>query len=67
MKDKTSVDTNSGAKDEMEGASKVLAGRVKEGLGKAVGSHRLEGSGKAEQSEGAVQQKLGEIKKVFDM
>jgi uncharacterized protein YjbJ (UPF0337 family) len=51
--------------DKIEGDAKIVAGSVKEATGKVVRSPNLEGKGIAEQTEGHVQKKVGEIKKAF--
>ncbi len=65
MKNAHSVDTKSGTRDEIEGASKQLAGKVKEGLGKALGNPGLESRGDLEQIEGAVQKEIGALKRAI--
>lgn len=45
---------------------KDLKGKIKEGAGKAVGNERLQAEGQADQAEGKVQKKVGDVKKVFD-
>ncbi len=55
----------SGTRDKIEGTAKALAGRIKEGAGKAIGNPRLEAQGDRDQVAGNVQKKVGEIKKVF--
>lgn len=52
--------------DKVEGTGKDIAGKVKEGIGKAVGNDRLRAEGNADQAEGKIQKKVGDIKKVFD-
>jgi uncharacterized protein YjbJ (UPF0337 family) len=51
--------------DKIEGDSKIVAGKVKEETGRVVRSPNLENKGIAENVEGHVQKKVGEIKKVF--
>jgi uncharacterized protein YjbJ (UPF0337 family) len=58
-------DTKSSTTDKIEGNAKVLSGKIKEGTGKVVRDQNLEAKGDAEQFEGHVQKKVGEIKKVF--
>ncbi len=55
----------SSSQDKVEGTGKDIKGKVKEGVGKVVGNERLEAEGKADQVEGAVQKKAGDVKKVF--
>ena len=52
--------------DKVEGTGKDLAGKVKEGAGKATGNDRLRVEGQADQAEGKVQKKVGDVKKVFN-
>ena len=65
MKNKPSTGMKSGTQDKIEGSAKTLAGKIKEGAGKAVGNPRLEAKGDCDQIEGNAQKKVGEIKKVF--
>jgi len=51
--------------DKAEGTGKDLKGKIKEGAGKAVGNERLQAEGKADQAEGKLQKKVGDVKKVF--
>jgi uncharacterized protein YjbJ (UPF0337 family) len=55
----------SSSQDKAEGTVKRITGSIKEATGKAVGNPRLEAEGKADKTEGQVQQKVGEIKKVL--
>ena len=52
--------------DKVEGTGKDLAGKLKEGAGEATGNERLKAEGQADQAEGKVQKKVGDVKKVFD-
>lgn len=56
----------SSTQDKAEGTAKDLKGKVKEGAGKLVGNERLQAEGRADQVDGKVQKKVGDIKKVFD-
>ncbi len=56
----------SGTTDKVEGTAKIVSGKVKEETGKVFRKPNLEDKGVAEQVEGHVQKKVGEIKKVFD-
>jgi uncharacterized protein YjbJ (UPF0337 family) len=58
-------DTRSSTTDKIEGNSKIAAGSVKEATGRVVHSPKLEGRGIAERTEGHIQKRVGEIKKVF--
>ena len=49
-------------KDRIVGSAKVVKGKVKEALGKAVGDTKLEAQGKADRIEGKVQNAVGGIK-----
>ena len=53
-------------KDKIKGETDEITGKVKEGLGKLTGNRDLEDEGKDDQLKGAVQKKVGEIKKVFN-
>ena len=48
--------------DRAEGSMKTVKGRVKEGLGKALGDSKLEAEGKMDKAEGKVQNAVGGIK-----
>ena len=64
---KTHIETpTSSTTDKVEGNAKIVSGKIKEGTGKVFRDRNLEGKGDAEQAEGHVQKKVGEIKKVFD-
>ena len=65
MQKEQPVDVKSGTQDKIEGTAKILAGKIKEEAGKAVGNPRLEAKGDCDQIEGTAQKKVGEIKKVF--
>jgi len=49
-------------KDRIIGSAKVVKGKVKEAVGKAVGDAKLEAEGKADKIEGKVQNAVGGIK-----
>ena len=49
-------------KDRVAGSAKVIKGRVKEAVGKAVGDAKLESQGKADKVEGKVQNTVGGLK-----
>ena len=55
----------SGIQDKIEGTARNLVGKVKEGVGEALGNPRLEAEGDSDQVGGNAQKKVGEIKKVF--
>lgn len=48
--------------DQFKGAAKEVGGNIKEGLGKLTGNEKLQAEGKADQLEGAVQKKVGDVK-----
>lgn len=49
-------------KDRVVGSAKVVKGKIKETVGKAVGDAKLESEGKAEKIEGKVQNAVGGVK-----
>jgi uncharacterized protein YjbJ (UPF0337 family) len=49
-------------KDRVLGSAKVVKGKVKEAVGKAVGDAKLEAEGKADKAEGKVQNAVGGLK-----
>jgi uncharacterized protein YjbJ (UPF0337 family) len=49
-------------KDRIEGSAKKLKGDVKEGVGKATGDAKLQGEGKADKTEGKIQNAVGGVK-----
>jgi uncharacterized protein YjbJ (UPF0337 family) len=49
-------------KDRVVGSAKVVKGKVKEAIGKAVGDAKLEAEGTADKIEGKVQNAVGGIK-----
>jgi uncharacterized protein YjbJ (UPF0337 family) len=57
---------NSSTEDKTEGTAKEAVGAVKQKTGELVGNPDLEARGAGEKTEGKVQQKVGDIKKVFD-
>jgi uncharacterized protein YjbJ (UPF0337 family) len=65
MKKEPSIDTKSGTRDEIEGATKTMTGKVKETTGKVLGNPRLEAQGDVDQILGQAQKKVGEIKRVL--
>jgi uncharacterized protein YjbJ (UPF0337 family) len=48
--------------DRSEGSMKTVKGRVKEGLGKALGDTKMESEGKMDKAEGKVQNTIGGLK-----
>ena len=57
---------NSGNEDKAEGIGKKAMGTVKEKVGEATGNPDLRDRGSAEKMEGKVQDKVGDVKKVFE-
>ena len=49
-------------KDRITGSAKVVKGKVKEAVGKAIGDAKLETEGKADKVEGKVQNAVGGLK-----
>ena len=49
-------------KDRVKGSAKIVKGRIKEAVGKAVGDAKLESEGKADKIEGKVQNAVGGLK-----
>jgi len=54
----------SSTQDKSEGKWHQLKGKIKQVTGKAVGNRDLEAEGKAENTDGKVQEKVGQIKDV---
>ena len=53
-------------KDKVEGTAHEVKGSVKAGVGKATDNPKLESEGEAEKLGGKVQNKVGDVKKVFE-
>ena len=49
-------------KDRIVGSAKVIKGKIKEAVGKAVGDAKLTSEGKADKIEGKVQNAVGGLK-----
>ena len=49
-------------KDRVVGSAKVVKGKIKEAVGKAVGDAKLEAEGKADKVEGRIQNAVGGLK-----
>ena len=60
------ISMNSGNQDKAEGLGKKAMGTVKEKAGEAIGNPDMRDRGTAEKIEGKVQDKVGDIKKVFE-
>lgn len=56
---------NSSGKDKLKGGLHEAKGKIKEETGKMTGNQDLEARGVAEKSAGKVQNKTGDVKKVF--
>jgi uncharacterized protein YjbJ (UPF0337 family) len=56
----------SSTSDKAQGTAKIVKGKAKEAIGKATKKPNLRDEGRADQVEGRVQKKVGDIKKVFD-
>jgi uncharacterized protein YjbJ (UPF0337 family) len=52
-------------KDQIKGESKVVAGKVQQGVGKVVGSTDQQRKGINKQIEGHVQRSVGDVEKAF--
>lgn len=52
----------SGTKDKITGLANEAAGNVKQGVGKAIGSEKLEAEGIVQETKGHVQQAVGDAK-----
>lgn len=52
-------------KDRIKGSAKNVGGKVKEGVGKAVGDNKTESEGKADQAKGKAQNAFGSAKDKF--
>ncbi len=57
---------NSSNQDKAEGTAKEAIGAVKEKTGEVIGNPDLRDRGTAEKVEGKVQNKVGDVKKVFE-
>lgn len=55
----------SSATDKIEGNAKIISGKIKQDAGKVLRSPDMRSKGNAEEFDGRVQKKIGEIKKVF--
>lgn len=52
-------------KDRVAGSAKVVKGKIKEAVGKAVGDRKLESQGKVDEMEGKVQNAIGGLKETL--
>ena len=48
--------------DKIKGVANQAGGKIKEGVGKAIGNEQMEVEGEGQQIKGKVQQKVGEAK-----
>lgn len=48
--------------DKIKGVANQVGGKVKEGIGKAIGNEQMQAEGLGQQAKGKVQQKMGEAK-----
>jgi uncharacterized protein YjbJ (UPF0337 family) len=55
----------SSTKDKIKGSARQAKGAIKEKAGRASGNARLQDRGTAEKVGGAIQRKVGDVKKVF--
>jgi uncharacterized protein YjbJ (UPF0337 family) len=53
-------------KDRIKGAAQNIGGKMKEGVGKLVGDHKLETEGQVDQVEGRVRNAIGGLKDTLD-
>ena len=51
--------------DKVQGTAKEATGKAKEVAGRTIGNPDLEARGIAENTEGKIQKKVGDVKKVF--
>jgi uncharacterized protein YjbJ (UPF0337 family) len=56
----------SSTKDQIKGKAHEVKGAVKEKAGRATKDAEMEGNGTGEKVAGKVQQKIGQVKKVFN-
>jgi len=48
--------------DKIKGAANQVGGKIKEGVGKAIGNEQMQAEGNVQQIKGKAQQKVGEAK-----
>jgi uncharacterized protein YjbJ (UPF0337 family) len=65
MKDTQPMDIKSPNRDKLEGTAKIVSGKVKAGIGKALGNPVLAAKGDSETLVGHIQKKAGEIKQAL--
>lgn len=66
LNQRRSTGMNSGNQDKAEGTGKKAMGTAKEKTGEAIGNPDLRDRGTAEKGQGKVQDKVGDVKKVFE-
>ncbi len=52
--------------DKVEGTVNEVKGKAKEAYGNATNNPQLRDEGRADQTDGKIQKKVGDVKKVFD-
>jgi len=52
----------SGTKDKVKGTANEVAGNVKQGIGKATGSAKMQAEGKVQERKGDAQKTVGKVK-----
>jgi uncharacterized protein YjbJ (UPF0337 family) len=57
---------DSSTNDQLEGTLHQVKGKVKEVAGQVTGNPNLEAEGQAEKLAGTIQEKVGQIEKVFE-
>jgi uncharacterized protein YjbJ (UPF0337 family) len=62
----TSSTTTSSTHDEVEGKVHQAKGAIKEGIGKLTNNPNLHDEGTAEKIDGKIQEKVGQVKRVFE-
>ena len=56
----------SSTKDQIKGKARKIKGGIKETVGELTDNPELEAEGKVEKQAGRVQEKVGQVKKVFE-
>jgi uncharacterized protein YjbJ (UPF0337 family) len=56
------ITTMGSATDKIKGVANQVGGKVKEGVGKAIGNEQMQVEGMAQQVKGKTQRKVGEVK-----
>jgi uncharacterized protein YjbJ (UPF0337 family) len=55
-----------GTQDQIEGKIHEVKGKIKQAAGQAVGNPDVEAEGRSENLAGKIQQKIGQVEKVFE-